>query len=551
MIFTPKKVLPLILLWILASFSMVEAQRTTHGYSRDDGWRPEHGEAQRLAQWDRLAKDGLQKGSDEAIVVGPATVDASASQALIVGTRIAVGEDLDLSGILQAATKGGGELGRGTVTVDSANDLIVWSAHLIVQGAGASSIILKGLDLPQGVELWAYTAHGFVDGPVTTTGNAGSGSHWTSPLPGESLYIELRLPADLDPSTIGSHHGTISHAGWFDPVFFGTDPLGKGPCPGNADCIISGECVDESDFTHLEDLRRAVALIVYPSGEGFGACTGTLIATTDPDDPDSYLLTANHCFEEQDAADELRVFYDFRKSSCDAETCPGINFSNADQMGATIVHTAAQQDVTLVRLNSTPPGDRYFVGWTNEQFAEEDGMIVHRLSHPNATAQAYSRHEIRPNEVSCGGAPVGQYVYNKVVFGATDQGSSGSVIVTSDNLIIGQNRGRCGPPGATNDPCNDAALNFDGALAAYYDDVKEFLDPDGIVEPSPTPTATPSPTPTETPTPTPTPEPTPTPTPEPTPTPTPDPTPTPTPEPTPTPTPEPTPTPTPEPTPTP
>lgn len=538
--------------------------RSIQGYLRDDGTRQADLDAWRVEAWNGLAKPALSKSREEAIVVSPADApdapepDASPGP-LIVGTSIPVGEPLHLAEIHEVGLAGGGASGRGTVTLHD-DKLITWSARIIGEGAGATSAILGDLDLPPGVELWVYTPLGFVDGPVTGRGMAGRGSHWTSPLPGESLYVEVRLPAGIDPSLLEDGGGRIDALGWFDPEFTGTDPAGKTACPNNAPCVESAECFDETDFAHIDNLRKAVAMVFYPVGSQFGACTATLIASADPDDPDAYLLSANHCFDEQDQAAELRVFWDFRKDSCEAETCPAYAFNSPDQMGAELLHTDPAYDMTLVRLNDTPPGERYHVGWMTDEVAFSPGIVLHRIAHPMAEAQAYSRHVVTGQALNC--RLQGDYVYSDRLLGATEQGSSGSVVVTDDNLIVGQNLGRCFQEGQE-DPCHPGGQSMDGAFARYYDDIKEHIDPQETgwdtptATPSPTPTetptptATPSPTPSATPTPTPSPTATPTPTPEETPTPTPSPEPTATPTPTPSVTPTPTPTPTPEETPTP
>ena len=60
--------------------------------------------------------------------------------------------------------------------------------------------------------------------------------------------------------------------------------------------------------------------------------------------------------------------------------------------------------------------------------------------------------------------------------GATEGGSSGSPVVNSSGQIVGQLSGACGTN--LNDNC-DAVNNatVDGAFAAYFGDVEQFLDP--------------------------------------------------------------------------
>lgn len=505
---------------LLFGLQSVPAQHSTEGYLRDDGWRAEDQEAWQLAAWSALKKSALQKSLREAIVVtseGPP--ETTPGGPLMIGAYEPVGEPVSLPEVWRAAQKGGGALGRGTVGGKPGSGAVTWSARIVGQGAGAVSLHLEEMALPPGVELWVYDATGGVDGPFT-----GGGNVWTNPVAGEDLYVELRIPGDIDPGALEGGGVLLGEVGWFDPAFTGPGPLGKGPCPGNEECVVSGECIDESDFAHIEDLRRAVGLVMINNPDGLSACTGTLIASADASDPNAYLITASHCFESDLAVRSLRVFWDFRKESCEGEDdCPPRRSPFPDQTGAERLYSgdSEESDATLVKLDDTPPGERYHVGWTLDVVTYDESATLHRIHHANAEAQSYTRHQpVADPTIICSNSPHGQTIYSESIHGQTDNGSSGSAVVTGDNLFVGQNQGRCGIPfSSPKTTCNTAILRTDGAFAEYFEHVKEFLDPDGTIgTPTPTPPPTDTPTPTPSPTATPTPSPTVTPTPTPVPT---------------------------------
>ena len=101
---------------------------------------------------------------------------------------------------------------------------------------------------------------------------------------------------------------------------------------------------------------------------------------------------------------------------------------------------------------------------------------MYRISHPQGAPQSFSEHVVDTNAGTCTAWPRGDRIYSRDVVGATEGGSSGSPVVNSSGQIVGQLSGACGTN--LNDNC-DAVNNatVDGAFAAYFGDVEQFLDP--------------------------------------------------------------------------
>jgi hypothetical protein len=213
------------------------------------------------------------------------------------------------------------------------------------------------------------------------------------------------------------------------------------------------------------------------SGAYIITCTGGLIADTDNSTQRNLFLTANHCISKSRDAASMETYFFYTTSSCNGE-CPPWP-STPHTIGATLLATSRDGDFTLLELNEDPPSGTTFLGWNNSPIADSNGADLYRVSNPNYGPQVYSHHEVNATTETCRGLPRGEFIYSDDVEGATDGGSSGSPVVNSSGEIVGQLYGCCGYNCA--DVCAGPPTNstVDGALAFYYANVAEFLDPDG------------------------------------------------------------------------
>ncbi|HEY5680690.1 MAG TPA: PKD domain-containing protein, partial [Pseudomonadales bacterium] len=76
---------------------------------------------------------------------------------------------------------------------------------------------------------------------------------------------------------------------------------------------------------------------------------------------------------------------------------------------------------------------------------------------------------------TCRSWPRGPWIYSSDTFGATEGGSSGSPVVNEAGQVVGQLSGACGYE--TSNVCSDLNATVDGAFAAYFNDVAQWLDP--------------------------------------------------------------------------
>src|SRR5690606_25380185 len=236
-----------------------------------------------------------------------------------------------------------------------------------------------------------------------------------------------------------------------------------------------------ASWTHLSDLRRAIAHMLFKSGSGYYICSGGLVNNSNNDGTPLF-LTANHCISKPKEAQSLEAFFDFRASSCGDEGWCDYSYSQLrsafpSTLGASLLARGSSGDFSLMRLNSTPAGSRHYLGWSTTPIATNFGADLFRISHPAGSPQAWSTHDV-DGAFQCGTLPRGTFIYSRDSAGATMGGSSGSPVVNSSGLVVGQLYGACGSN--LNDECDsDNNLTVDGALAHYFPNVSAWLDPSG------------------------------------------------------------------------
>ena len=253
----------------------------------------------------------------------------------------------------------------------------------------------------------------------------------------------------------------------------------EGQCDYNATCVQSASCVATNSA--VNDAKTAVAHMLFRSGGGYYICSGGLIADNDDSNNLPLFLTANHCISRGREANSLENFFDFKGNGCDNDSACVASYtqlrSSLDRtLGASIVSTGRDADYTLLRLAEVPAGTRAYLGWDSKPVADGNEML-YRISHPKGAPQSYSEHRVDANAQTCLSWPRGDRIYSKDVFGATEGGSSGSPVLNSAGKVVGQLSGACGTN--LNDECDNVRNStVDGAFAAYFSAVEQFLDPD-------------------------------------------------------------------------
>ncbi len=341
---------------------------------------------------------------------------------------------------------------------------VIWSGNIRVNGAYRFRLHLKNVILPPGAVFWVY---GKGETPIAFDGRLidESGSLYTPSVGGDVAYLELEVPAEAADASF-----TIE-----DILEIVGPARSASIAPNDAPtCLIDATCVTTSSLDVIAEVRRAIAHLQYvKSGSGY-VCSGGLLNDKDATTLVPYLLTANHCFEDQSAASSVEAFWDYRTATCtgtfpDLSTFPRTN-------GSTLLATSATSDFTFVRMNSIP-GSRFFLGWTTT--LPPSGTILHRVSHPFPDAfsqpapQVYSSTLVDTVVGTCNSSPRGDYIYSTGGQSGVYGGSSGSPVILAGGLVVGQLKGSCGPDPSAG--CDVRNSTLDGAFAATFPSIESFI----------------------------------------------------------------------------
>jgi len=406
-----------------------------------------------------------------------------------VGLVRPMNEMVSLAGVTPGQLrKGTIELANGAIR-GTADGGFVFTTAVSAPGATALRLHFTDFWLPEGAELYLYTLRGEVFGPYNLSGLHGDGAFWSHTLNGDQTLVQIR------------HHGPVSTRDLADTWFF-VEEVGylgekyltgitsnstqRAFCQYNASCIENVNCGGTS--AAVNTARDAIAHMQWVSGAFLNICTGGLIADS-AGSGTPYFLTANHCISKGKDARNLETFFQLTMSGCGSTTCDDLFDTRANHpqslrtVGASIKATGTTGDYTLLQLNQAAPAGSAFLGWTTTPVAFSNGTPLHRVSHPQGAPQAYSSQDVDTSAGTCFNTDRGDWIYSRDTVGGTEGGSSGSPVVNGSGQVVGQLTGSCGTnTGDSCDSVNNATI--DGAFAAYFSNVEEFLDPAGCT-PSP------------------------------------------------------------------
>jgi trypsin-like peptidase len=406
-------------------------------------------------------RNDLQKRQEEG-GNGPAVVGRTKSisemvrfsgldSALLSGSPVRVGH-----GLLQGTPDGG----------------FVWALAIQSQGAGALRVHIGGLDLPGSADLFFFNQSGQAFGPYSKKGPNGDGQFWTDTVFGSEGIVLLRHYGPDGAAALKGLSFSISEVGHIGPKF-AQDLIAatESFCSFNASCIENASC---HNGTPADPAKSAVALLQWIAGAFIYTCSGGLIADSDNGSQIPYFLTANHCINRAQDAQNLQFYFQF-SISCGSTNCPPQTQPGGIQrLGSTITTTGTAGDFTLLHMNSAPPSGSVFLGWNNTPIANTNNAALYRISHPAWAPQAYSDGHVDTTAPTCTSWPRGERIYSRTTTGGTEGGSSGSPVVNASSQIVGQLSGACGTnTGNSCDQTNNATV--DGAFAFYWSSVQPYL----------------------------------------------------------------------------
>jgi lysyl endopeptidase len=351
----------------------------------------------------------------------------------------------------------------------------LWRFAISSKGAQTLSLAFKPFFLPHGAQLFLSNADGsFVLGPYDDQYNK-PGEFWTPVVPGEVVYVEVAVPANLKTFLqIDTSEVLYGYRG------FGPDGM---PSLKSGSCNVDSICPAADGF---REQIRAVAKYVI----GGGACTGTLI-NTPSNNPNKLFISANHCFQTQAQANAMVVYWKFESPTCRVvgSAANGIGLSDliaiAQPGGATLLAGYRQSDFSLVRLNTAIPSgvSPYFVGWDRRVIAQRPNAYV--IHQPQGDEKRFSIAN-GPVQIPTDFSHIDNLSVTSLLdvlevpnyaAGTTERGSSGSALLDPNKRVIGFLTGG----GAA---CGNNSFDIYGSLSVGWNGggtattrLRDYLDP--------------------------------------------------------------------------
>ncbi len=315
-------------------------------------------------------------------------------------------------------------------TVNTADgESLIWRMTISSAGAISMNLGFTQFFMPQGAELYLYSpSYSQVIGPFTEKNNNQQGQLWTPIINGDTIIIEVNLPASeqanliLELTKVNHGYQKIS-----------TKANTSGSCNVDVVCPQGNNWLDQT---------RSVA--VYSFG-GARVCSGTAINNTAQDNT-PYFLTADHCKVDVDNAASLVIYWNYQNSVCRTASAianPGDGVLTQFTLGTTFIADFATSDFTLVKLNQPIPPDFnvFLAGWDRTTTVPETAVTIH---HPNVEEKrisiappSFTIVESRPFDQS-GFIPNSHLRVVRWAQGATEGGSSGSPLFDQNKRIVGQ-----------------------------------------------------------------------------------------------------------------
>lgn len=303
-------------------------------------------------------------------------------------------------------------------------------------------------------------------------------TYWSPDFASAETTLEIEIPAAADPGQVAIAVPQLAHV--TDRAY----PSTAAPALSSQAKSSAGTCnTDIICHTDYLDQGRSVMRVEYIDYGAPYHCTGTLLndasASRTP-----YVLTAHHCISTEWTAATVETDWFYRAKVC------GVGAPNPLSQriigGATLLHTSASSDVSLVRLNEPPPAGVVYAG-SYFGTLPSVGTALATVHHPAAdlqkisfaTLEAYSlcSDVIQDVDTDCRTSTASEANFLRLAWqqGVVESGSSGApAFVTLQNrrYVVGQLFG--GTSSCENPQGRDYYGRFD---VAYRSALAKWLNP--------------------------------------------------------------------------
>jgi hypothetical protein len=356
-----------------------------------------------------------------------------------------------------------------------------WRIRIGSEKARQLSLYFEDFYLPQGCELFVYNdERTHLIGAFTHNNNHESGLFATELINGESLIIEMIVPADVS----GQPTFTITDLLYAYKFENDLKQFGKsGSCNVNVNCI---------EGYNWQDQKRGVVKINSRVGSSVFRCSGSLLNNT-RFDYQPYVFTADHCarigstYASESDISQWIFYFNYEAGDCPNPLVepPSVSITGAS-LKANVGggNSYMGSDFCLVLLNNEIPPSvlPYFNGWSRIDAPSPSGIGIHHPSGDIKKISTYTAPLISINWDSNTPHMYWQVRWSETQngHGVTEGGSSGSPLFNNEGMIVGQLTG--GQASCSNLNAADYYGKFSKSWESMGDtpnrQLKYWLDPD-------------------------------------------------------------------------
>ncbi len=347
----------------------------------------------------------------------------------------------------------------------------VWLLKVMAENARSYNFYFSHYALVPGCRLFIYNAsQSRILGSFTHLNNKSWKSLSTTLIEAPEVYLELQVPL------------YASNFGLFELGRIGVEPFSDFVQKGATDnyfgrsaaCHVNVNC-ETSPAIQLQ--KRAVCRIIY---QGSRRCTGTLLNNLDLDGT-PYVLTAAHCFNNEFSANNAVFDFNYESATCESEDVPLQSVSGASIVSAGFYGVFPDSlDFLLLRLSESPPLEYqvYYSGWDARGISSTGNFVLH---HPEGDIKKVSIDKDALTTSSFDGfMPNAHWLVTDYEKGSTENGSSGSGLVSNERLLLGTLTGG-------GETCSDPITDYYQKFSRAYNDyspankqLKAWLDPRNV-----------------------------------------------------------------------
>jgi hypothetical protein len=346
----------------------------------------------------------------------------------------------------------------------------IYSIQFISQGALGMRLHLESASLPRGVRLLAYDPEQPRRSriPITVEDLGGETQIWMDSIFAEKVVLECEVPPGGETAGTSFTVAELSHQ--YRSASTVLHPREES-CENDATC-----------YSPWAEQEAALACIYFiDDGDGY-LCSGCLLNHLNTNIVADYFLTANHCIHSQKSASTIEFFWLYQTTECDnTNTAPDIDTMSFTS-SATLLANSPVNDFSFLELQQAPPSGVYYAGWTTATPANNAPIVC--LHHPGlppgdfthisfgnvvGTANLY--------ELTGTGSGTADNVWEvQWSSGVTEDGSSGSPLLDSNHLVIGQLYG------GTSDCTNQDGEDIFGRFDVTYPSIEKWLGDDSYLD---------------------------------------------------------------------